>query len=351
MVKRVEVSTFDSGFGGFFTAQAISEKAIPVLQKNNAEIFVSHYGDTANAPYGEKTEEEIATLTAAGVNKALTGGADFVFIACNTASTQYEAVKRCVEEQHPGRSKDIISIIDESVRAVKDHLDKLLEISDEVYFGLLATPATLKSRNYPDALAALYEGDLVFGTLNEIKQESWNNEKKMVTSLMQDAVIHLKNNKKIYLSQVAPANWVSLIEGGASDNIKQDYVKRDLDLLQSLLPADKIFDVVGEFCTHYPVFDKEIRHNLKEGGSATEDTAFIVQAPLMAMIFERRIKDLLAGLERSELLQEGSEVFKTLSESAKPTITISGDNIREIKALATKSCNAPDTRIIKDDSQ
>lgn len=63
-----------------------------VLREYNVAITIRHYGDTKNAPYGEKTPEQIAALASAGVIKTLADGADLVFIACNTASTQYHAI-------------------------------------------------------------------------------------------------------------------------------------------------------------------------------------------------------------------------------------------------------------------
>lgn len=348
MVKHIEVSTFDSGFGGFFTAKAIADKAMTFLQMYNVEISVSHYGDTAHAPYGKKTEKEITDLTATGLIKAFDKGADFVFIACNTASTQYEAVKNIVEQKHKGRGRDIISIIDESVLAVKEQLDKVLISSNEAHFGLLSTAATMKSKQYPEALAAAYGGTLIFEEMRAFEQDYTGNGDK--ASFTQKSIIHLKNGKTIYIYHVSPENWVNMIENGGDDDVKDFYVKYDLSLLHDLLPKGKKFHVIGEFCTHYPVFDAEMKSFLKEWGSATDHTDFIVQAPLMALIFERRIQNLFNGLERSELLEEDSDCFKILVQNLRPTMTITGDNIYEMKELAEKSCHAPDTVVVKDHS-
>ena len=89
---HINMATFDSGFGGFFTAKSMADQAAAIVQKYNVAIFVTHYGDTKNAPYGNKPPTEIARLTQIGVEKAFGDKASAIVIACNTASTQHHAV-------------------------------------------------------------------------------------------------------------------------------------------------------------------------------------------------------------------------------------------------------------------
>jgi glutamate racemase len=98
---EIKVATFDSGFGGYFTAKEIEKQSFE-LQKNHAVNFsISHYGDTLNAPYGEKTPEMIAEYSAKGISRAFDDGAEVVFIACNTASTQYDSIKHILNKKIP----------------------------------------------------------------------------------------------------------------------------------------------------------------------------------------------------------------------------------------------------------
>ncbi|MGN0075471.1 MAG: glutamate racemase, partial [Parafannyhessea sp.] len=73
------VGVFDSGVGG-----------ISVLKSLAAELphedFV-FFGDSANAPYGEKTEDEVLELSRANVERLLADGAKAIVIACNTATS------------------------------------------------------------------------------------------------------------------------------------------------------------------------------------------------------------------------------------------------------------------------
>jgi glutamate racemase len=120
--QQIRIDTFDSGFGGYFTANAIEKSAQQIVKTKDAAFTIHHFGDTKFAPYGEKTPEQIAELTAYGVKRALSKGSDTVFIACNTASTQYPAVVRAVEAEFPGRGKDVISIIQSSAEEAKKKL-------------------------------------------------------------------------------------------------------------------------------------------------------------------------------------------------------------------------------------
>lgn len=56
------------------------------------------FGDSANAPYGNRSADEIYTLSKAIVSKQLADGAKAIVIACNTATSAAAAALR---EEHP----------------------------------------------------------------------------------------------------------------------------------------------------------------------------------------------------------------------------------------------------------
>lgn len=79
MQKNLQpVAVFDSGLGGISVLRYI-RRAMP----NENYIY---YGDSAHAPYGTKSPEEIRELTGAVMKKVLNLGAKAVVIACNTAT-------------------------------------------------------------------------------------------------------------------------------------------------------------------------------------------------------------------------------------------------------------------------
>ncbi len=78
MERKGLIGVFDSGIGGLNVLHACAKK-IP-----DADFL--YLGDNGNAPYGEKSEEEIYSLVQEGVQKLRDAGACMVVLACNTAT-------------------------------------------------------------------------------------------------------------------------------------------------------------------------------------------------------------------------------------------------------------------------
>jgi glutamate racemase len=342
----LHVATFDSGFGGFFTAKSIEKVTPPLLERYDTAITIRHYGDTLNSPYGEKSPAEIAKLGSDGVLKALDEGADMVFIACNTASTQYDKIEQAVDRAYPGRSRDVFSIVDTSAHEAKRLIDQRLLQATDVHFAILATPATVKSMVYPRRLAQFYGVPLSEQNPHIITQPRWLKSKgDTVQSITQESVIHLPGGKTIHIYQMAPANWVDLIEHGADLKLKNDAVQRDLALLFALLPQGARLDTVGYFCTHYPAFDAAIRLEMTTQGKADLNTEYILQGPLMATIFEHEANARLK--ENRRLSPISPEELARLVALSRASITISGDNAEVTRQLTRTLFPGDPTPIIQ----
>ena len=329
----LHVATFDSGFGGYLTAKSIEAASASLLRDYDTTITVHHYGDTKNLPYGEKTPDQIATLGSAGVLKAFDEGADMVFIACNTASTQYARIRRAVDEAYPGQVKPVFSIIDVSTAEAKRLIDATLAHKSTAVFAILATPATVRSMVYPRRLAALYGATMVETAPQSFTQPRWYSTLgPSVDSLVQKDVITLSGGRRIDVYQLAPANWVELIEHGADLKEKHAAVHRDLGLLLAEIPGHVAPDVVGYFCTHYPILDGAIRADLAGRATGTANTHFIAQGALMATLFQSMAEERLKGHARAQPLTDAQ--LAPLLEQARPSITISGANGKTTRALA-----------------
>ncbi|NVJ69224.1 MAG: aspartate/glutamate racemase family protein [Alphaproteobacteria bacterium] len=72
------IGVFDSGSGGLTILEALHE-AMPT------QDFL-YLGDHANAPYGHRSNQQIVTMTKAGVETLFEAGCDLVILACNTAA-------------------------------------------------------------------------------------------------------------------------------------------------------------------------------------------------------------------------------------------------------------------------
>lgn len=135
----MNIGFFDSGLGGLLILKAVA-KALP-------QYDYVYYGDTANLPYGDKTEEEIYELTKTALVELFKRDCLLVIVACNTASA--ETLRKIQDtflvHEYPDRKVlgVIIPTIEEVVRA--QHTRAIL----------LATKRTVESRKYERELQKL----------------------------------------------------------------------------------------------------------------------------------------------------------------------------------------------------
>lgn len=73
------IGFFDSGVGGI----SVLKEAVKLLPEENYIYF----GDSKNAPYGEKSVEEVKNLTFSAVDFLICKGVKAIVIACNTATS------------------------------------------------------------------------------------------------------------------------------------------------------------------------------------------------------------------------------------------------------------------------
>lgn len=84
------VGVFDSGLGGISVLRAL----VAELPHEDFRYF----GDSANAPYGEKTAGQVLELSRGIVGRLLADGAKAIVIACNTATSASASTLRV---EHP----------------------------------------------------------------------------------------------------------------------------------------------------------------------------------------------------------------------------------------------------------
>ncbi|MFM2381680.1 MAG: hypothetical protein RLZZ76_447 [Candidatus Parcubacteria bacterium] len=142
----MKIGFFDSGLGGLTVMKAVALS----MQQYDYEFF----GDTANLPYGDKTEEEIYELTKAGVEALFEKDCSLVIIACNTASaeTLRKLQDTFLREEYPDRKilGVIIPMVEEVVAC---HAKQVL---------LIGTRRTIDSGKYEREFAKFPTGPEVF---------------------------------------------------------------------------------------------------------------------------------------------------------------------------------------------
>jgi len=131
----MRIGVFDSGLGGLTVVQAMTK----VIK--GAEVF--YVADTKNAPYGEKTPEQILQYSL-NITKYLidTHQIDALILACNTATSS--AIEH-LREHYP-----TLIII-----GTEPGIKPAIENTKTGKVGVLATPTTLKGEKYQELAAAL----------------------------------------------------------------------------------------------------------------------------------------------------------------------------------------------------
>lgn len=240
------IGVFDSGHGGLTVLRALFD-AYP-------EYGYIYYGDHAHAPYGEKTEEEIYSLTRRGVAYLFEQGCELVIIACNTASAN--ALRRIQREllvdQWSGRR--VLGVLVPTVEMLTgtswsdDIAAGEIDRSPAVV-GIFATPSTVASGAY----------------IREITSR----------------------DPRMQVIQVACSGLVPLIERNVSDErIRKsvfEYARLMHDAVASISPATNL-DTVLLGCTHYGLIGQIIR------GAFPENVCILHQEGIVADALGRYLK-------------------------------------------------------------
>ncbi|QFT60236.1 Glutamate racemase [Sulfitobacter sp. THAF37] len=139
------VGIFDSGLGGLTVWQAV--------QARLPEVNFAYLADSANAPYGVRTSDDIYNLTTAAVQRLFDAGCDLVVLACNTASA---AALRRMQESWVPADKRVLGVFVPMIEALTERQWGDNSPPREValnHVALFATPATVASRAFQRELS------------------------------------------------------------------------------------------------------------------------------------------------------------------------------------------------------
>lgn len=131
------IGVFDSGIGGI---TVLSE----LVKKMPNEDFL-YFGDSYNAPYGMKTEEDICKLALDNTRFLLSKGAKAVVIACNTATSVAAKTIRMLYPEIP------VIGVEPAIKPAALH-------KKNSNILVMATPVTLKNDKFC-RLMEMYKGD------------------------------------------------------------------------------------------------------------------------------------------------------------------------------------------------
>lgn len=201
-----KIGIFDSGLGGLTIL-----KEVVKLMPNREYIYL---GDNLNAPYGDKTQEEIFKLALAGVKWLFENNAEIVILACNTVSAN--ALRKIQQEVLPAKypTKKVLGIIIPTVEEIE-------KFTKSGRIGILATSATVESKIY------------------EIEMK--------------------KQNPRMQIISQTGGNLANLIE---QNNSKTALLAEINAITGKLVSRDNLIDAVILGCTHYALIAEEIKQIL-----------------------------------------------------------------------------------------
>ena len=206
------IAVFDSGVGGISVLRHL-------LRYLPGERFL-YFGDSANAPYGSRSTEEVRQLTLAAAKKLTSEyPVKALVIACNTATA---AAVQQVRQQYP----DLIVIgIEPALKVAADHFPG-------GRIGVMATEVTLREEKF-------------------------------------DTLVH-RFEKECTIAKIPAPGLVQKIESGKTDCEETEALLREI-LADHIGKLDAL--VLG--CTHYPFAAKVISRilgadvKLLDGGDGT----------------------------------------------------------------------------------
>jgi len=127
------IAVIDSGVGGISVLRDLVR-----LMPNEQFLY---FGDSANAPYGTKSAEEVIRMTDATVKRLMTRGIKALVVACNTATAVAIGMLR---EKYP----DFIII------GIEPALKPAVHQFPSGTVGIMATPVTLRGEKLKRLIAA-----------------------------------------------------------------------------------------------------------------------------------------------------------------------------------------------------
>ena len=127
--KQQKIGFFDSGLGGI----SVLRDAYFLMPE---EDYI-YFGDTANAPYGTKKQEQIISMTMNGVDYLLSNNIKALVIACNTATSA------AIEKIRQSVSIPVIGM-EPAIKPALEHTKGNVL--------MMATPATVRQEKYQNLL-------------------------------------------------------------------------------------------------------------------------------------------------------------------------------------------------------
>jgi len=219
MTNNNPIGLFDSGIGGTSIWNEIHQ-----LLPNENTIYLA---DSKNAPYGQKSKEEIIFLSCKNVEILLEKNCKLIVIACNTATTN--------------ASKELRAKYDVPFIGIEPAIKPAALNSKTHTIGILATKGTLNSALFTETI------------------DKYHN---------------------IKIVEQVGYGLVTLIEDGKINSVEMDILLHSY--LQPMIEANIDYLVLG--CSHYPFLIPQIKkivpnsiHIIDSGVAVAKQTQYVLE--------------------------------------------------------------------------
>lgn len=222
----MKIGIFDSGIGGVTVLNEI-KKRFP------GEEYL-YFGDTANVPYGTKSETQIKSLVASASEKIKSKGIDALVIACNTASSiAYKEFKTILDPT------PLIDVVDAGVNSVIE----ATKGEPTLPVLILGTRATAKSKIYSRLLHEQNENLVIHEQecplLVPMIEEGWIDHPILKSTIAEYIAPYLKLKPGVALLACTHYPWIKLqFEQQMSGWKILDSANAVADILEAKLHAD-----------------------------------------------------------------------------------------------------------------
>lgn len=251
------IGLFDSGIGGTSIWQAIHE-----LLPNENTIYLA---DSRNAPYGQRSKEEIIALSIKNTELLLELNAKIIVVACNTATTN------AIKELRQKYAVPFIGI-EPAIKPAATH-------SATQVIGVLATQGTLTSELFYNAVLQYKNVKIIeqvgHGLVPLIENGDLNSKEMeellltYLTPMMEANIDYLVLGCSHYpylipmIQKILPES-IKIIDSGNAVARQTEYVLKEKVGLNNSIPSKNIFysnsdtKVLNEILKHqFDVFYKD----------------------------------------------------------------------------------------------
>jgi len=247
------IGVFDSGFGGLTILKAFLDR-LP-------DYNYIYLGDSARAPYGNKSPELIYKYTEEAVDFLFKKDCKLIIVACNTVSA--EALRKIQQKWLPenystGRVLGVIIPIAEAV------VEKVKLAPKRNKIGIIGTRSTIKSGAYDKELGKLFP-DL----------EIYSQSCPLLVPLIEEGWIARRETKmilKYYLRPLKLKKIDYLILGCTHYSIIFKEIEKIMSKRCQVFDSPKfVAEKLADYLTRHPEIERKISRNKKRIFYTTDD--------------------------------------------------------------------------------